>query len=157
MVKYLPELQNRVLSGFENIFSYNSENVLVGSDIGFYNINYTKYREKTYPYFTYLTLVKLTGNQDSVIYGGYDPNIFGRTAKISLPFKYNSIHFSFASSLIMDKPATEFSYYLEGYSNNWSEWDLRDLALPMNLKNLPIRLKLKRHGIEPFGLTFFTY
>lgn len=157
VVKYIPELQNRVLSGFENIFTYNSENVLVGSDIGFYNINYTKYREKTYPYFTYLTLVKLIGNRDSVLYGGFDRNTSGRTAKISLPFKFNSIHFSFASSMLLDEPATEFSYYLEGYSNNWSEWELQHEKEYTNLPEGKYIFHVKARFGPSYEFKEFTY
>lgn len=124
-VKFIPELNNRVLSGFENIFPYDSENVLIGSEIGFYNINFKKYREKKLPYLTYITSVKIIGNGDSTIYGGFNRKVSSKITKVSIPYKYNSIHFSFASSFFRYKPETEFSYYLEGYDNNWSHWALQ--------------------------------
>jgi DNA-binding CsgD family transcriptional regulator len=125
VIKYIPELHNHVLSGFENIFPYDSENVLVGSEIGFYNINYKKYREIKLPYATYLTSVKIIGNGDSIIYGGFSEKTIHKFSGVSIPYSFNSIHFSFATSFLRYKTGTEFSYYLEGYDKNWSAWDLQ--------------------------------
>lgn len=93
-----------MLSGFENIFPYDSENVLIGSEIGFYNINFKKYREKKLPYLTYITSVKIIGNGDSTIYGGFNRKVSSKITKVSIPYKYNSIHFSYASSFLGINP-----------------------------------------------------
>lgn len=126
VIKYIPELYNHILSGFENIFSYDKENILVGSDVGFYNINYKAYSEKPLSFVTYVSNVKIFGNGDSIIYGGFNKNLSGKTLNVSIPYKSNSIHFSFASSFLRYKPLTEFSYYLEGYETNWSDWGFQD-------------------------------
>uniref|UniRef100_UPI001F8ED837 triple tyrosine motif-containing protein n=1 Tax=Nostoc sp. CMAA1605 TaxID=2055159 RepID=UPI001F8ED837 len=40
----------------------------------------------------------------------------------SLPYKWNALHFAFATSLMAGQPEAEFSYYLEGFDQRWSNW-----------------------------------
>ncbi len=124
VIKFIPELFNHILSGFENIYCHNSDNVIVGSDIGFYNINYKKYTAKSFPYETYISSIKIFGNGDSIIYGGYNKSLHNKDLKISIPYKSNSVRIAFASSFLRYNPQIEFSYYLEGYDKKWSNWGL---------------------------------
>jgi len=121
VIHYIPELKNRILSGFENIFPYNSSNVFIGSESGFYFVNYEKYRQQIQPLQTYLTRVQVIGSGDSILYGGYGSgDRIKREAAI--PYKKNSIHISFATSLTARHTGAEFSWYLEGFDNGWSNW-----------------------------------
>jgi hypothetical protein len=45
-----PELNNRILSGFENVYPINSNNIFVGSENGFYHINYAKYKQNIHAF-----------------------------------------------------------------------------------------------------------
>ncbi|MCX6319769.1 MAG: triple tyrosine motif-containing protein [Bacteroidetes bacterium] len=121
VLQYIPELRNRILSGFENIYPYNNSNVFVGSESGFYFVNYDKYRQQIQELHTYITQVQVIGKNDNVLYGGYG---FGQQAShhAAIPYKKNSIHFAFASSLFARQPAAEFSCYLEGFDETWSNW-----------------------------------
>lgn len=122
VIHYIPELNNKILSGFENIYPYNPGNVLVGSETGFYHINYEKYKRQLRPFGVYMTMIRLTGREDSVLFGGYATEQNG-PAKISLPFKRNSLHFAAATTLIGQAEETEFSYYLKGFDNDWTKWE----------------------------------
>ncbi len=122
VIHYIPELKNKILSGFENIFPYNTANVLIGSEAGFYHVNYDKYRENIKPFSAFFTLVKTTGAKDSVLFGGYTFNSGADAKKITIPYKWNSLHFAYAASLFGQYSGIEFSYYLEGFDNDWSTW-----------------------------------
>ncbi len=122
VIHYIPELKNKILSGFENIFPYNTRNVLIGSEAGFYHINYDKYRENIKPFSAYLTLVNTTGNKDTVLFGGYNFNEAAATKKITIPYQWNSLHFAFAASVFGQYSSLDFSYYLDGFDNGWSNW-----------------------------------
>jgi len=122
VIHYIPELKNKILSGFENIFPYNTENVLVGSETGFYHINYEKYRESIKPFTAFITLVKTIGAKDSVLYGGYSFDN-DTTNTTTVPFKLNSLQFTFAASVFGKYSGMEFSYFLEGFDENWSNWN----------------------------------
>jgi len=121
VIHYIPELKNKILSGFENIFPYNASNVFVGGETGFYLIDYEKYRENIKPFTAYLTLVKIIGSKDSVLFGGYSFNN-NEQKKATLPFKYNSLHFAYSASLFGQYPNSEFSFFLQGFDKGWSDW-----------------------------------
>ncbi len=157
IVKYIPELFNHILSGFENIFPYDAENVLIGSETGFYNINYNQYRQNKLQYATYITSVKIIGNGDSVIYGGFNRNINSKENKVFIPYKFNSIQFSFASSFLRYKPGTEFSYYLEGYDKNWSNWVLQNEKEYTNLPEGRYTFNVKSRYGPSYEFNKFTY
>lgn len=159
VIRFIPELYNHILSGFENIYCYNEENTIVGSDIGFYNINYKKYRAKSFPYAAYLSSVKLFGNGDSIIYGGYNQDFNNKNFDFSIPYKSNSVRFTFASSFLRHNPLIEFSYYLEGYDKSWSSWDRLQEKEYTNLKAGKYIFHLKaRYGpsneFKEFSFTF---
>ena len=42
---YFPELNGKMATGFENIYTYNKSNIIVGSERGFYHINYEQYKK----------------------------------------------------------------------------------------------------------------
>ncbi len=146
-IKYIPELFNHVLSGFENIYCFNSEQTIIGSDIGFYNINYKKYANQNFSYNTYISSITVFGNGNSTIYGGYNKPLKNKSLNISIPYQSNSIRFSFATSFLRHKPLIEFSYYLEGYEKTWSKWGSLNEKDYTNLREGNYTFHLKsRHG-----------
>lgn len=119
---YFPELKNKIISGFENIYPFNLSNVWVGGETGFYQINYEKYKASLQPFTVYLTRVRTSGAHDSLLYGGFGADMFQTKNRISIPFKQNSLHFSYASTLYGQFGGVEFCCYLEGFDKNWSPW-----------------------------------
>ncbi|MDI9312745.1 MAG: triple tyrosine motif-containing protein, partial [Limnohabitans sp.] len=124
VIHFIPELKNKILSGFENIFTLNSKNIIIASEKGFYHLNYEKYLKAKQPFTTYLTQIKTIGSTDSVLYGGYDFSVAGNKKALSISYRLNSLHFNFAASLFSQYYDMEFSYFLDGFDQNWSEWDL---------------------------------
>lgn len=121
VIHYIPELKNKILSGFENIFPYDVKNVLIGSEAGYYHINYEKYKENIRPFKAYITRVKTIGKRDSVLFGGFSFNN-DSTNIISVPYKWNSLHFAYAASDFIEHSGLEFSYFLEGFDDEWANW-----------------------------------
>jgi len=121
-IHYIPELKNKILSGFENIFPYDSRNILVGGEAGFYHINYDKYRENIKPFTAYVTQVKTTGASDSTLFGGYLFDSSSFRPAITIPYKRNSLMFSYAASAFNQHNHPEYSYYLQGFDMDWSSW-----------------------------------
>jgi DNA-binding CsgD family transcriptional regulator len=121
-IHYIPELKNRILSGFENIYPYNIENILIGAESGFYHINYEKYRQTIRPFTAYITELKITGSKDTILYGGFGESSREENARMKIPFKWNSLHFSYSTTFYNHPSGAEFSYYLEGFDKGWSNW-----------------------------------
>lgn len=128
---YLPELNEKVVGGFESIYSLNSENVFIGASKGAFHINYKKYKENKFRSSVLLGQVKLVGKKDSVIFGGYfmldslvDKKQSSRSI-VHLPYHLNSLHFEYSSTLFEQQNNIEFSYQLIGFDKGWSEWSAK--------------------------------
>jgi DNA-binding CsgD family transcriptional regulator len=124
---YLPELQGKMLSGFESIFPFDDNNVFVGGEKGFYHINFEKYRENNPPLNAFIRQVVSSGRKDSVLFGGYGATINepvrqpeGSTPILS--YQNSSFHFEYSSPLYAQAANLEYSYQLSGFDKTWSQW-----------------------------------
>lgn len=76
-------------------------------------------------------LSRVTIGNDSVIFYGSD----NRIGKLdgSLPYKYNSISFSYAAPFFDHEMQIRYSYKLEGYDTAWSKWNYASVKDYTNL------------------------
>ncbi|MBS1660647.1 MAG: transcriptional regulator, partial [Bacteroidetes bacterium] len=116
---WFPELKGQILSGFENVYPYNAENIFIASEKGIILLNYKKYISTQRTLSVRIGNVKL--NSDSTIFGGYAAS----TATQAFPNSSNSFHFEFSSPAYSQQPNIEYSYKLEGYDKNWSTWSTK--------------------------------
>ena len=122
---YLPELNNKMLSGFEFIYPVDDRNIFLGGEKGFYHINYEKYRQTLPKLNVQIRTFKIITTTDSLLFGGYyNPDKPFRDAP-SLNYRYKTLRFEYATSLFGYQSNLEYSYRLKGYDNNWSEWTNR--------------------------------
>ncbi|MES1198132.1 MAG: triple tyrosine motif-containing protein [Chitinophagaceae bacterium] len=124
---YLPELKGKILSGFENIYPINDNNIFVGGEKGFYHINFEKYKKNNHPLNVYIRIVKAIAKKDSLLFGGYFGNVNEDKKQPeniipSISHKWNSFHIEYSSPLFEQQSNIEYSYYLEGFDKDWSEW-----------------------------------
>lgn len=138
---YIPELSNKIVSGFENIFVANDNNALVGSDVGFYHVNFEQYKQQLRPFSVYLTQIKAIADADSILYGGFNPQKVANN--ISLPYSLNSLQFSFATTLPGQTYNLEFSYMLQGFEQSWSSWSPKAEQDYTNLREGTYTLHIK--------------
>jgi len=128
-VVYFPELTPKVLAGFENVYAYNKQNIFIGSNKGVVHLNYEKYLKNEKQLNVLLGQVKIIGEKDSTIFGGYfkSNNIIqgfqGKESVSSLPNSFNSFNFQFSSTLFEQHSNIEYSYQLEGFDKKWSAWN----------------------------------
>ena len=128
-VVYFPELKHSIVNGFEFIYPYDEENVFFAAEKALYHINYKKYlRLSSVPSVT-IGRVKTIGKNDSLIFGGYftgkngPATQQGKDQVIGLPNKYNNFRFEFASPSYDQGSNIEYSYRLNGFDKEWSNWD----------------------------------
>jgi ligand-binding sensor domain-containing protein len=123
---YFPELTGKILSGFENIYPYNKENVFIASTIGIIHLNYKKYIIGNVKPDILLTQVKMSGKSDSLVFGGYfkggsDSSTGNVNAKVQrFGNNNNSFHFEFSSPTFGLQSNIEYRYRLRGYDKEWS-------------------------------------
>ena len=124
---YFPELNNKILSGFESVYPVNEHNIFVGAENGFYHINYAKYKQNIQPIKAYIRRVKAIAKTDSLLFGGYYARVNtseqqSAAATPTLNHIWNSLHFEFSSPVFEEQSNVQYSYFLEGFDNQWSDW-----------------------------------
>lgn len=127
---YFPELNGKLVNGYEHINPVNEFNVFVGAEKGFYHINYSKYKKNKYQITVRISSVKSLGKGDSVLFGGYfgEPDEIQNqrgTAVQSITHARNSLHFEYASPSYGYQNSVVYSYYLKGFDKEWSDWSKR--------------------------------
>lgn len=148
---YFPELTGQILSGFENIFPYNNENVFIGSEKGIIHLNYKKYINTKVKLSLLLSSVKSIGKSDSSIFGGYTQvnsnnlSNSGNITPLHFPIRANSFHFEFSSPIFGSKNNIEYSYKLNGFDKEWSIWSAKAEKDYNNLSNGTYTFQVKAH------------
>jgi len=136
-------LQNRFINEFEFIYPFNEEHIFIGIDNGFahYSPKYPKSYVKEFRAFIARIEIPYL---DSVLYLNqiYQPN-----AEYSFPFRKNEFRVHFAAPFFEESQNLEFSYFLENYSEKWSDWSPISFKDFINLHENEYILKLKARNI----------
>jgi len=125
---YFSEITGQILSGFENIYAFDKSNIFIGSEKGVIHLNYEKYKANKLTLNMMLGNVRAIGKTDSTIFGGYfnDGSATETTNKIipsiGLVSNFNAFHFEYSSPSFGVQKNIEYSYRLDGYEKNWSNW-----------------------------------
>lgn len=164
-VVYIPELNSITMSnGEEFIYPYNNNNVLIGSEEGFYNVNYEKYKNNKRSVNILLRKITASNKKDSVIFGGYisvnDTASSGEAVKFSkdISYKYNSVQFEFSSPIYVASAA--YSCRLKGYESEWSAWSRKAektyTNLPAGDYTFEVKAKDDLGNVSPVSSFSFT-
>jgi ligand-binding sensor domain-containing protein/DNA-binding CsgD family transcriptional regulator len=115
----LDELTDKLVNGFEHIYPVDENNILIGAEKGFFNLNYAKYRQQKKISKVLITTVRSFGKKDSLLFGGY---VFSDSSDpVEINHTSNSLHFEYSSTLYGSGNIT-YSYMLKGYDKGWSDW-----------------------------------
>ena len=127
--KKLPQLKDKLVNNFEEIYPYDAENVFFAHESGFihYNPQQTNIDSTIH---ALIRLVKIIPN-DSILYGG---NIFPNYSPPSIDYAYNSLQFGFSTTFFANAAYNQFQYFLEGYDKKWSSWSEKSEVDYTNLK-----------------------
>ncbi|GAO42224.1 ligand-binding sensor domain-containing protein [Flavihumibacter petaseus] len=126
-ITYIPELNNKLVSGFEHINPLTRQDVLVGGEKGFYLVNLEAYKKKKSLLPISLRKVAIGKSSDSLIFGGYFGDVGNAQLQpldriFEIDHGCNSIHFEYAAPSFGNNLNLEYSYLLKGFDQNWSEW-----------------------------------
>ena len=129
-VIYLPELNTKMLSGFEFIYPVDARNIFLAGEKGFFHINYEKYKQSISDLQVQIRIVRISGKTDSLLFGGFFNNINEQQAQSSkairnLSHTWKTIHIEFSSVLFGYQSNLHYSYRLKGFDDNWSDWTKR--------------------------------
>jgi hypothetical protein len=169
VITWFPELKGQILSGLENVYPYNGENIFIASEKGIIHLNYKKYINTQRTLSVQIGHVKLVGNSDSSLFGGYFPGGAGglggtggvggaggtggpdkkygqsESGVLSLAYNHNSFHFEFSSPAYSLQSNIEYSFKLEGYDKSWSAWSPKTEKEYTNLPEGKYTFLVKAH------------
>lgn len=123
-IYYFPELQRKLLSGFEHIYPLDRNHLIIGGEQGFFILNYASYINKKIAPTVFIRSVTAKEKADTALYGGFGkPGLKGKPANLS--HSYTEITFDFSAPYTAQSPHLEYSYRLKGLDGSWSSWSSR--------------------------------
>ncbi|HEV2831448.1 MAG TPA: triple tyrosine motif-containing protein, partial [Hanamia sp.] len=129
-ITWFPELTGQILTGFENIYPLNKQNIFIGSEKGIIHLNYEKYIGINSKLSVLLSQVKAISRiSDTLIFGGHfktdaNSSLLQQNKKriLDLDNSFNSFHFEYSSPAFGLQKNIEYSYQLQGFDDQWSQW-----------------------------------
>lgn len=156
---YFPELDGKVLGGYESVYAFDNNHVFVGANKGGILLNYNKYKERISIPKVLLRKVKaLDAEKNEIILFGGHGSFPEELAELS--YKLNSFQFDFSSSPYDQLENVEFSYLMEGFDKNWSAWNSKGDKEYTNLSPGKYTFNIKSrnsHGSESEVLSYSFY
>ena len=144
------QLTNRLVREWEFLYVYDNDNVFIGTEFGFAHYSSRVVTTFDVPLKSFIPRVEVP-YLDTVIYTN------GSGQKHEFPFQKNAFRFYFAAPSYQDPEQLQFSYFIDNYSEEWSEWssdNYRDLT---NLRENEYVFRLKARnsfGMESQEATF---
>lgn len=128
----------RVISAF---YSEPNGVIWLGSDQGLVRIDNQKALQTDVPFPVYFN--RIIANSDTLnheIQGEDDP-------RFEMPFKNNSIKFSFAAPFYIQEKLTKYQTLLEGFDENWTDWEETSFREFSNLPHGTYSFKVRAKNI----------
>lgn len=148
------KLNKKYVNEFEFIYPYDNENIFLAVEDGF--VHYSSAIPKAYKqsYKSFITKIEFPYIDSTLYFHSINSNI-----TYKFPYKKNSFRFHFATPYFENEVPLQFSYFLEGFSEKWSEWSNENYKDYMTLRDGKYQLKLKAKNIydfesEPASFTF---
>lgn len=115
-----PQLKGKLVNGFEFIKQVNTLYTILGAKRGMILFNNSYFDSLQVDHYVLLNTVQAFGEADSILSERY---LFsGENKGEALPYKFNNLSFSFSAPIFNGKSQIEYSYYLEGFENEWCDW-----------------------------------
>jgi ligand-binding sensor domain-containing protein/DNA-binding CsgD family transcriptional regulator len=148
VIIYLPELNNKMLSGFEFIYPVDKNNIFLGGEKGFFHINYEKYKKTLPDLQVQIRTVRVINKKDSLLFAGYfaavnEKQVQDATAVPQISDDWKTIRFEFSTAVFGYPSNLEYSYRLKGFDANWSDWTTRTEKEYTNLPAGSFRFEVK--------------
>jgi len=152
---YFAELEDKFTYNFEHINVIDSSNVLIAAEKGFFHLNLRSYHTgRTKPVVLIRSVKTMIDEKDSLLYGGY-----AESPPIP-PIKYSKsgVTISFTALEYSHPDDVAYSYYLEGFDQQWSPWGEKTEKefsnLPAGKYTFWVKCKLGDEESKPTSYSF---
>ncbi len=155
------KLKGKFIGSFFHFNAIDEENVLIALEKGFAHYNPTMVIDYRRKYKAVLSSVSILGSSESLYSGLWvDGNFKPENIKPEIKYKDNSLRFTFSGLFFEGNNETRFSYQMEGFDEDWSDWQSESTKEYTNLPDgdYTFRVKtLNKYGVEsspePFNFT----
>ena len=122
--KVIPELNGKLVGGFEFIFPVDDSNVIIGTEQGFIQYNMDRGSNADTTLQVILGNIRAGGVRDSLLYGGFytGPVIQLKDQEPVLQASMNNLSFSYSATEYKNPNLLEYRVQLEGMEKEWSVW-----------------------------------
>jgi ligand-binding sensor domain-containing protein/DNA-binding CsgD family transcriptional regulator len=119
----LNRLHSLLVEGFEQVFAYDEQHVLIATESGFIHYNPSFSANKPFPAPLQLAIREVYDPLgDSLLFGG---NLFPTSdtnMSRKFPSQLHSLIFSFAAPQFSEQQRAQYRYRLKGFEERWSGW-----------------------------------
>jgi DNA-binding CsgD family transcriptional regulator len=118
-------LTGKLNGGFESVYCYSNDHIFFGTEEGFAHYSpFTGY--KNTPKFEAYINRAAALHLDSTFFDGKlcneNADKHYRNIDFKFPYKNNKFRFSYTSPVYENQENVQYSFMLEGYDDNWSDW-----------------------------------
>lgn len=136
---------------FEHLNPYDDKNVIIANEDGFSHFSAGFQKDTDIPF---QILIRTVEMDDSLLFGGTFQDSSGniimnqQNAQIKeLSYKYNDFKFEYSATHYENLSNLEYSYILEGFEEDWSDWTEKTSKEYTNLKEGTYTFKVKAKNI----------
>jgi len=141
------EMKGEFIKWFQFVYPYDETHVFFATQNGFahYTPGFTSNYQQEFN--TYIRKMEILSGVDSVVFSGStsSDNFFA-----DLPYRFNHLQFEFAANDFTNPVSLRFLVKLEGFDNNWVEWQDLSTRQFTNLRHGEYTLRVK--AINLFGM-----
>jgi len=144
-------------------FPIDHRNILIGSSNNLLHFD-PSISIDTSAFYTLIHSAVLTTPKDSTIFWGNYLDSNGAMLltqnskdKIRIPYEQNAIKFTFASAFFEDPEQNLYAYQLQGFDENWSEWNSKTEKEYTNLPEGQYRFDVKSKNLYGIESTIASY
>lgn len=152
------KLKGKFIGSFFHFNVIDDENVLIALENGFAHYNPQMIIDYRRGFNAVINSVSLLQTGEVLYNGVWLRHDSAQQANIpQISYRKNSLRFTFSGLFFEGNNETQFSYYLEGFDNDWSEWQLESTKEYTNLPEGEYTFRIKsrnKYGVtaspEPF-------
>jgi len=128
------KLKGKFIGSFFHFNAIDNENVLLALEKGFAHYNPKMVIDYRRGYNAVLNSVSILGKNE-MLYSGLSVGSSDNLQKVTpeIKFRDNSLRFTFSALYLEGNSDTRYSYFMEGFDNDWSEWQSESVKEYTNL------------------------
>jgi len=138
-------IHQKVISNYEHVYAVDKSNILFSTEEGVIHFDAEFIKDYKTDFDVSIRQVEIL--PDSLIYGGYFLQKQDVMTGQEIKFRNNSLRFSYSAISYEFSQDNEYSYILEGFDENWSEWSLTAEKEYTNLHDGEYKFRVRARNV----------